>query len=54
MSLTDEQKMIQETASDITKQELAPRATDIDRQQRFPRGRTAKACGGRFHGIDCS
>ncbi len=36
MNLTNEQKMIQETARKIAQQELAPRAAEVDRDQTFP------------------
>ena len=36
MNLTNEQKMIQETAHKIAQQELAPRAVEVDRERAFP------------------
>mgnify|MGYP001112110470 CR=1 FL=1 len=36
MNLSDAQKMIWETASNIAKQELAPRAAEVDRKSTFP------------------
>ena len=46
MNFTDEQKMIQNTASKIAKQELAPRAAQVDKERVFPReslGKLAEA-----------
>jgi alkylation response protein AidB-like acyl-CoA dehydrogenase len=36
VNLTDEQRMIQETARRIAQQELAPRAAEVDRDRTFP------------------
>ena len=37
MNLTEEQKMLQNAASNIAKQELAPRAASVDKERVFPR-----------------
>ncbi len=51
MNLSNEQKMIQETASNIAKQELAPRVSDVDRNQIFPRYGLQKLAEAGFLGI---
>jgi butyryl-CoA dehydrogenase len=51
MDLSDEQKMIQETASKIAQQELAPKAADVDRAQNFPRDGLQKLAEAGFLGI---
>ena len=51
MNLSNDQKMIQETASNIAKQELAPRASDVDRDQIFPRYGLQKLAEAGFLGI---
>ncbi|MDP2719208.1 MAG: acyl-CoA dehydrogenase family protein [Dehalococcoidia bacterium] len=51
MNLTDEQKMIQETAFNIGKQELAPRAADVDRKGSYPRDGLKKLAETGFLGI---
>ncbi len=51
MNLSDEQKMIKETASKIAQQELAPRAANVDREQIFPRDGLQKLAEAGFLGI---
>ena len=51
MNFNEEQKMIQETASKIAREELAPRADDIDRKQIFPRYGLQKLAEAGFLGI---
>ncbi len=51
MNLSDEKKMIQETASRIAQQELAPKATDVDKAQIFPRDGLQKLAEAGFLGI---
>ncbi len=51
MNLSDEKKMIQETASKIAQKELAPKATDVDRAQIFPRDGLQKLAEAGFLGI---
>ena len=51
MNLSDEQKMIQETVSKITRQELAPRAADVDRASIFPKDGLQKLAEAGFLGI---
>jgi len=51
MNLSDEQKMIQETASKIAQKELALKAADVDRAQIFPRDGLQKLADAGFLGI---
>ncbi len=51
MNLSDEKKMIQETANKIAQQELAPKAADVDRAQIFPRYGLQKLAEAGFLGI---
>ena len=51
MNLRDDQKMIQETASKIAQQELAPKSADVDRAQIFPRHGLQKLAQAGFLGI---
>jgi alkylation response protein AidB-like acyl-CoA dehydrogenase len=51
MNLSNEQKMIQETANKIALQELAPMAADVDREQIFPRYGLQKLAEAGFLGI---
>ena len=51
MNLSNEQKMIQETANKIALQEIAPRAADVDREQIFPRYGLQKLAEAGFLGI---
>ena len=51
MNLTNEQKMIQETAMKIAQQELMPRAVDVDRKQIFPRYGLQKLAEAGFLGM---
>jgi len=51
MNLSEEQKMIQETASKIAQQELAPRAADVDRAKIFPKDGLQKLAEAGFLGI---
>ncbi len=51
MNLSDEQKMIQETANKIAQQELAPKAAGVDRTQIFPRDGLQKLAEAGFLGI---
>src|SRR5258708_22081213 len=38
MSLTDEQRMLRDTAREFAQRELAPHAAEWDREARFPKG----------------
>jgi alkylation response protein AidB-like acyl-CoA dehydrogenase len=51
MNLNEEQKMIQETASKIAREELAPKTADVDREQIFPRYGLQKLAEAGFLGI---
>ncbi len=51
MNLSDDQKMIRETASSIATQELAPRSAEVDRKQTFPRDGLRKLAEAGFLGI---
>lgn len=51
MNLTNQQKMIQQTASDIAKAELAPRAARVDRERLFPREGLEKLAQAGFLGL---
>lgn len=51
MDLTEEQKMVQSTASNIAKQELAPRAARVDREQLFPKEGLQKLAEASFLGL---
>ncbi|MBI2868230.1 MAG: acyl-CoA dehydrogenase family protein [Chloroflexi bacterium] len=52
MVLTEAQKMIQGTASSIARQELAPRAARVDREQFFPREGLNKLAEAGFLGLN--
>ena len=51
MNLTSDQKMIWDTVSKIAKQELAPRAAEVDRKQIFPKVGLQKLAEAGFLGI---
>src|SRR3990172_2500162 len=51
MNLSEEQKMVQNTASNIAKQELAPRAARVDKEQVFPREGLRKLAEAGFLGL---
>jgi alkylation response protein AidB-like acyl-CoA dehydrogenase len=51
MSLSDEQKMIQETATTLAQKELAPKAAAVDRDQIFPREELRKLAEAGFLGM---
>jgi alkylation response protein AidB-like acyl-CoA dehydrogenase len=51
MSLSDEQKMIQETATTLAQKELAPKAAAVDRDQIFPREELRKLAKVGFLGM---
>jgi alkylation response protein AidB-like acyl-CoA dehydrogenase len=51
LNLSNEQKMVRETANKIALQELAPRAADVDRERIFPRYGLQKLAEAGFLGI---
>jgi len=51
MNLSNDQKMVRETASDIAKQELAPRSAEVDKKQVFPRHGLRKLAESGFLGM---
>ena len=51
MNLTDEQKMIRESALKIAQQELAPRAAEVDRDGRFPAAGLQRLAEAGFLGV---